>query len=170
MNVVLVLRLLHIILGVFWAGAIFFLVLFLAPALGRVGPEGRKVMAQLDRARFFEVMPLVALVTILSGAWLMWIGSGGFRPLYFTSRWGLTLTAGAIAAIVAFGVGTAIMRPTSKRLLALGPRVAAAPSDDERERLGAEVGALRRRARTASLWVAGLLLIAVVAMAGARYL
>jgi hypothetical protein len=170
MSVVLVLRLVHIILGVFWAGSIFFLVLYLAPALGRLGPDGGKVMAQLDRARFFEVMPLVALVTILSGAWLMWIGSGGFGTLYFTSRWGLSLTVGALAALAAFVIGTAVMRPASKRLLALGPRVAAAASDEERQRLGAEVGALGRRARVASLWVAGLLLIAVAAMAGARYL
>ena len=170
MTVALVLRLVHIVLGVFWAGTIFFLVLYLAPAIGRVGPDGGKVLAQISGARFFEVMPLVALVTILSGLWLMWILSGGFAAAFFASPWGLALTVGGAASVVAFLIGTMVMRPTTRRLLELGPRLGAATSEEERRALDAEMVGLRRRSRTASRWVAVLLLVAVAGMAAARYL
>ncbi|NIQ59859.1 MAG: hypothetical protein GWN71_42990 [Gammaproteobacteria bacterium] len=169
MTLALVLRVIHIVLGVFWAGAVFFLVLFLAPAVGRVGPDGGKVMAEIDRARFLEVMPILALVTILSGVWLMWIVSGGFAGAFFSSGWGQSLTVGGAAALVAFLIGTLRMRPATKRVLGLGPQMAAATSDEERARLGAEMQALRKRARKASVWVAWLLLVAVAGMAAARY-
>lgn len=170
MSIALALRLIHIVLGVFWAGTIFFLVLYLAPAIGRVGPDGGKVLAQISGARFFEVMPAVALLTILSGLWLMWILSGGFAASFFASHWGLALTVGGAASVVAFVVGTVIMRPTTLRLLDLGPRLGAATSEEERQRLGEEIAALRKRSRTASRWVAVLLLVAVAGMAAARYL
>jgi uncharacterized membrane protein len=169
-SIALVLRLIHIVLGVFWAGTLFFLVLFLAPAMGRAGPDAGKVMIQINKARFFEIMPLAALITILSGVWLMWILSDGFGALFFASRWGMTLTVGGVAALVAFIIGTMVMRPTTLRLLDLGPRMAASSSDEERQSLGAEMEALRSRSQTASRWVALLLLVAVAAMAGARYL
>lgn len=170
MSIALVLRLIHIVLGVFWAGTLFFLVLFLAPALGRVGPDAGKVMVQMNRARFFEIMPLAALITILSGLWLMWILSDGFDAAFFSSRWGLTLTVGGSCALLAFLIGTVVMRTATLRLLALAPRMAAAASDEERSALGAQMEALRRRSRTSSLWVAALLLVAVASMAAARYL
>ena len=170
MSLTLVLRLIHIVLGVFWAGVIFFLVLFLAPALRRVGPDAGKVMAEIDRARFFEVMPVVALITILSGVWLMYLVSGGFDGAFFASRWGLALSVGGAAAIVAFVIGTAIMRPTTKRMLELAPRMAQAETDEDRDRFTAEMMALRGRSRRASVWVAWLLLIAVAGMAVASYL
>ena len=170
MSIALALRLIHVVLGVFWAGTIFFLVLYLAPAIGRAGPDGGKVLAQISGARFFEVMPLVALLTILSGLWLMWILSGGFGAAFFTSRWGLALTLGGAASLVAFVVGTMVMRPTTLRLLDLGPRLAASTSEEERQKLGEEMAALRYRSRTASRWVAVLLLVAVAGMAAARYL
>jgi uncharacterized membrane protein len=170
LSIPLVLRLVHIILGVFWAGTVFFLVLFLAPAMGRVGPDSGKVMVQINKARFFEIMPLAALITILSGTWLMWIDSNGFGAPFFGSHWGVSLTVGGVAALMAFLVGTLIMRPATLRMLALGPRLGAAQSDEERGALGAQMDVLRRRSRTSSVWVAWLLLLAVAAMAGARYL
>ncbi|MDX1675450.1 MAG: hypothetical protein R3314_11705 [Longimicrobiales bacterium] len=169
MTLTLMLRLIHIILGVFWAGVIFFLVLFLGPAVRRSGPGGGRVMAEINRARFFEVMPVVALVTILSGAWLLWLLSGGFEAAFMGTPWGISLSVGAVAAVVAFVIGVFVMRPATTRMLELGPMMAAASSDEERQAIGAELAPLRKRSRTASLWVAWLLLIVVATMAVARY-
>ena len=169
MALTLVLRLIHIILGVFWAGAIFFLVLFLAPAVQRAGPGGGKVMGEINEARFFQIMPLVALVTILSGAWLLWILTGGFEPDFMGSPWGISLSVGALAAIIAFVIGVFVMRPATTRIMEFGPQMAAAASDEERQAISAELAPLRKRSRTAGIWVAWLLLIAVATMAIARY-
>ena len=162
------LRIIHIGGGVFWAGAVLFLAFFLAPAVGRAGPEGGRVMQELQRARLMLVLPAVALLTILSGAWLLWIMSGGFSARFFRSGYGISLSIGAAASIVAFIIGLTVMRPAQLRIGALGPRIAGA-AGEERTRLGAAVARLRTRAGRASVAMAWLLIVAVVTMAAARY-
>lgn len=169
MSVSLVLRVVHILFGVFWAGVVFFLVSFLQPAVGRAGPEGGKVMAELNRAQFFTWMPIIALVTILSGAWLMWIDSAGLSGAFFATAWGMSLSTGAVAAIIGFVIGLVVMRPASTRMFEIGGRMATA-SPEEKQALMAEMGQLQQRAGTAARAVAVLLLIAVSTMAAAQVL
>lgn len=169
MDVALVLaRLLHIVLGAFWVGALLFNAIFLLPALGDIGPDAAKVGAGLQRRRLMTVMPIVALLTILSGFWLYWRVSGGFASGYMGSPQGQTLGAGAVATLVAWVIGLAVVRPSMNRVGELGQRIAqAAPT--EREALLAEVAAARQRSTTSGRWVAGLLTLALAAMAVARY-
>jgi hypothetical protein len=169
MSVTLLLRVIHILFGVFWAGVVFFMVSFLQPAVGRAGPEGGKVMAELNRARFFTWMPLIALVTILSGGWLMWGTSSGFEGAFFASRWGVSLSIGAVASLVAFGIGAAVMRPASARMFEIGGQMAKA-APENRQALMAEMAGIQKRAGKAARWMAALLLIAVITMAAARAL
>lgn len=162
------LRIIHIGGGVFWVGSILFLAFYLAPAIGRAGPDGGRVMQELQKGRIMQVLPVVALLTILSGAWLFWIMSAGLSPRFFRSGYGIALTVGAVATIVAYVIGLAVMRPAQLRMGALAPRMAEAP-EDERARLGAEMARLRSRSGRASRVIAGLLILAVVTMAVARY-
>ena len=162
------LRIIHIGSGVFWAGALFFLAFFLAPAVGRAGPEGGRVMQELQKGRVMLVMPAVALLTILSGAWMMWTLSDGLHPRFFRSGYGISLSIGATASILAFLAGVVVMRPAQQRMGELGPRIAVAP-DDERAGLAAEMEKLRTRANRTTRAVAWLLIVAVVTMAMARY-
>ncbi len=169
MDVPLVLaRLLHIVLGVFWAGTLIFNALFLIPAVRDAGPEGAKVAAGLMRRRFFEILPAVAGLTILSGFWLYWRASLGFQPAYMRSSTGMTYGFGAAAAILAFVLGVTIMRPAILRAAALSQAAAAAPSSDREAQL-AKAQALRLRGAQAARIVAGLLAIATAAMAVGRY-
>ena len=63
-----VLRLVHILGGIFWLGSGLFTTFFLIPALGRAGPAAAgPVMGALQQRRLFTVLPVVALLTILSG-------------------------------------------------------------------------------------------------------
>ncbi|MBW3553892.1 MAG: hypothetical protein KY466_10290 [Gemmatimonadetes bacterium] len=163
------LRIIHIGSGVFWAGSLLFLAFFLAPAMGRAGPDGGRVMQELQKARLMHVMPVVALLTILSGAWMMWTLSGGLHARFFRSGYGISLTIGAAASILAFIIGLAVMRPTQLRIGELAGRMAGA-MDDERPRLGAEMTRLRTRAARATLATAWLLIVAIVTMAAARYI
>ncbi len=162
------LRIIHIGSGVFWAGSLIFLVFFLAPAVARAGPEGGRVMQELQKTRLAQVMPAVALLTILSGAWMMWTLSGGMHPRFFRSGYGISLSIGAAASIIALIIGVAVMRPAQMRMGELGPRMADA-TDDERVRLGAEMSRLQTRTARLSQAVAWLLIVAVVTMAAARY-
>src|SRR5438034_5087899 len=64
----ILLRVIHILSGVFWAGATFFLVGFLQPVVAASGPEGGRLMQRLtSQKRFQMAMPVAAGLTILSG-------------------------------------------------------------------------------------------------------
>ncbi len=163
----ILLRLLHIGLGVFWVGAIVFNTLFLVPAIRDAGPDGAKVAAGLMKRRFMDITPVVAIVTIISGLWLYWRASGGFQPAYVHSPMGGALAVGGLLAIVGFAVGIAVMRPSMLKAAALA-RGAASSAD--KESVMEEAQRLRLRAQGAGRWVAALLSLSVAAMAVARYL
>lgn len=165
-GLMVVLRLTHIVLGVFWAGTIFFMVTFVQPVLGESGPEAGRFMQRLRKRGFFEIVPLAAFLTILSGVLMLWQLSGGFSSEWMGTPTGVSLSLGGTAAIVAFVIGMAVMRPSALKLLdtaaALGPE---GPTADQQR----QMEALRRRGGLAAQSVAVLLLVAVAAMAIARY-
>src|SRR2546428_10029134 len=62
----ILLRVIHILSGVFWAGATFFLVGFLQPVVAASGPEGGRLMQRLtSQKRFQMAMPVAAGVATL---------------------------------------------------------------------------------------------------------
>jgi hypothetical protein len=163
-----VMRLLHVGLGVFWAGTLIFTAWFLFPAMRDAGPDGAKVGAQLMRRNFVNIMPIVALITILSGVWL-YLKNMNLGPAWAQSRTGMAIGIGAVAAVLAFGVGVAIVRPSMLKAARLG-QAAASQSGADQQRSLADAQALRARAGKAGGVVALLLLVTVVTMAVARYL
>jgi len=166
---VVLLRIIHVLCGVFWAGALMFAVIFLEPSIRASGSEGAKVMRALIQRNYLTVVPLVAAITILSGLWLMWIVSGGFSAEWFKSGTGMTLTAGSLVAFAAFMVGVHVLRPSVLRIGPLAQVAAEAPAGRKKEAMLAQVQRLRRRAMVSGRWVAALLAVAVVAMAAGRY-
>jgi len=163
-------RVLHVVLGVFWAGTLVFNALFLGPAVGEAGPDGAKVMGGIIRRRFMDIMPLVALVTILTGLWMYWQHAGGFRGGWAGSPMGIGFGSGGVLAIIAFVIGVAILRPAMSQIGQLAARAGQSADAAERETLMSQVAALRKRATTAGRWVAALLAVATALMGIARYL
>ena len=168
MGELLVLRLVHVLGGTFWVGTALFNLFFLMPAIAPLGPTAGQVMAGLQRRRMMLVLPLVAIATILSGARLMWLGSGGLGARYLETRTGLTLTIAAAAATLSWLLGVAFIRPAMSRAASLGPAIASAP-EGERARLAAELEGIRRRAGVMNSIAVTLLVIAAAGMAVARY-
>ncbi len=163
----LVMRLVHILLGVFWVGTVLFTSVFLLPAARDAGPEAAKVIGGLGR-RISTVLPPIAGLTILAGLWLFWRVSGGFQPAFMRSGTGITFSLGGAAAIAALVIGVTVARPAMMRAGALAESAARAPAA-ERDGQLAEAQRLRLRAGAAGQVVAGLLILAVAAMALARY-
>ena len=164
----LVMRLLHVGLGVFWVGTMVFNALFLGPSIRDAGPDGAKVMGGLMRRRFMDVMPAVAILNILSGLWLYWKMSGGFQPAYMRSGAGMTFGTGGALAVIAFVIGVAVVRPSMLKAMALGPVIAQA-QPQEKDALMARAQSYRSKAMGAGKVVALLLGLAVAAMAVGRY-
>ena len=163
-SLTVILRIVHIGLGALWVGAMVFTTFFLGPAVRDAGPAGGKVMVALQRRGLMNVMPIIALLTILSGIGLVqhvWGGMG----VFMASRAGLTYAVGAVAALIAFILGIALLRPTMKRAAALAASLESTPSEE----VFAEVKRLRTRGAAAGHVTSWLLVLALGAMAVARY-
>jgi len=164
------LRLIHILGGVYWAGTIFFFVTFLEPSLSSLGPDGGKVMIRFFERGYLKLLPIVAIVTILSGLWLLWIVSGGFDRAWTGSASGIALSTGGTIAIIGFAVGMAVMRPAAARIWDIARKLPQETDETARNALMAEMGRLRSRSQFAVRVVFSLLVLAVGLMATARYL
>ena len=79
-------RLVHVLVGVFWAGTVIFNAWLLAPALKDSGPEGGKVMGNLAKRGLMVILPIAGILTILSGLWLYGHASAGWDASYMRSR------------------------------------------------------------------------------------
>jgi uncharacterized membrane protein len=166
----IVLRIIHVLGGIFWVGSALFTTFFLVPALGRLGPAAAgPVMGALQQRRLFTILPVVALLTIVSGVRLLQIMSAGFAAPYFASRMGQTFLWSGVAAVCAFLLSILVARPAAVRSGQLGASMATTPDADRAAR-SAEIEKLRRRTGLASMIAMVLLIGAATGMAVARYL
>jgi uncharacterized membrane protein len=166
----LVLRLVHILGGIFWVGSLMFTSFFLMPALGSSPAVAGQVMASLQKRRLFTFLPIVALLTILSGIRLLWIASVGFSDAYLSTPTGRTFSVSALAAIVAFLLSLLVSRPGFVRVGRLSATLATATDEAARQRISGEMQRISRRVAVANGIVAALLLSAAAGMATARYM
>jgi uncharacterized membrane protein len=165
-----VLRLVHVMGGIFWVGAMMYNTFFLMPAMTSAGPQASGAVSKGLMARhLFTVMPAVAILTMLSGLRLMQITSHGFTATWFQSRSGSTFAIGGLAAILGFVGGLLLARPTMMKMGATMAERAAAPAD-RHAALDSQIAALRSRGAIVNGVVSFLLLAAAAAMAVARYL
>ena len=166
----LVLRIVHVLGGIFWLGSGLFTSFFLIPALGRLGPAGAgPVMGALQQRRLFTILPIVAVLTILSGIRLLQIASAGFSAAYFDSHTGQTFLWSGVAAVIAFVLSLLVSRPAAVRLGQLSASLATMP-EAERAARSTEVERLRRRSGVSSTVAMILLVGSAIGMAVARYL
>jgi len=167
MSLVGVIRVIHVLLAVFWAGGMFFFVLFLEPSIRSLGPDGGKVMQALQQRSFLGVMLIVGAITLLTGFFVFWRLSAGFSGAMMRSAYAHSLLLGAAAGVVTLAIGFFVTRPSLARMGALAAGGQGGPPSPEAAR---ELDRLRARLRLAARTAAALLLLSVIAMAAARYL
>jgi uncharacterized membrane protein len=169
----LTLRLIHILGGIFWVGATLVLAGFLLPTLRAVGPDGGRFMQHVMQQRRLQVYLGVAMgLTILSGLGMYWRLSVLSHGALANSRMGVALGVGALSAIVAAVVGAVVSQPAGRKLGALGQRMQQAQAAGERPSPAqlAELQALQTRIARALTAITALLVLSAAAMAMARYL
>jgi uncharacterized membrane protein len=168
-SMILLMRLVHIISGVVWTGALVFIAWLLLPATRASGPAGGSIMQQLVRVQRLPAFLVAAmLLTILSGLVLYRHDSVAFGSGWMRTGSGMTFSAGAAFALLAAIIGASVSNPAAKRLSALGAAVQATGSQPTTEQ-AAEIGRLQTRLFRVSRTIAVLLLLATAAMAIARY-
>jgi uncharacterized membrane protein len=167
---IVVLRLIHVLGGIFWVGSALFTTFFLLPALAQAGPAAGTIMAGLQQRRLMILLPLAALLTIASGLRLLWITSTGFTAAYFSTPSGRAYALSGLAAIVGFLLALAVARPAGVRAAQLAAPRSPAGGSPMSDDMVAEVAKLRRRAAVSGAVVTLLVTVAAAGMAVARYL
>lgn len=171
MDLVLILaRIVHVGGAMLWFGGAIVGAFFLQPTAAALGASAQPFMEHLMRRRRMGVyFPIVAGLTIVSGAILYWRDSGGLQAAWITSGPGIAFTIGGLAAVSTFVGG----------MLLIGPAIAAQgavqaelvrgdgiPTEAQRARLVGAEGKLRLANRIDL----PLLVIAALTMAVGRYL
>ncbi|HEY4101326.1 MAG TPA: hypothetical protein VGM20_10680 [Gemmatimonadales bacterium] len=169
MATLIILRIVHIGCGVFWAGGVLFMNFLVGPSLAATGPDGIRVVQEMNRRHYFDVVLTTGLLTILAGLELVNRDSAGFTPSWFRSPFGSGIAAGMIAAIIAFLIGVIVIKPTMVRMSKLGAEMAQSPAE-ARGAFMPRIDALRSRLKASGMVGSIFMIIAVLAMATARYL
>lgn len=163
-----VLRIVHLLSGVFWVGAAMFVFFFLEPAVAKSGPAGGQVMGTLAGSKMPLTMMGTSTLVVLSGLLLYWRNSNGFDADWISTRTGLAFTIGGIAGLLAWMEGFVVHLPLQIKMKKLGEQIMAAgvaPSPEQMK----EGDALRHKLKHAAMWSVILLVVAVLGMAVARY-
>jgi uncharacterized membrane protein len=168
-TLIIVLRLIHILAGIFWVGTTLFLAFFLAPALGSAGPAAGPVMGGLQRRGMMTALPVSALLTLGSGIWLYQLVSGGSIAAFMRSSVGATLAGSGTLALLAFMLGMAVARPAALAAVRLNQELGTVTDDAERARRQEQLRALQRRNAVVTRVVSVMLIAAAAGMAVARY-
>ncbi|HET6846549.1 MAG TPA: hypothetical protein VFH29_06920 [Anaerolineales bacterium] len=162
---IITLRLLHILAGVFWVGAALINAFFLAPTIAATGEAGTKFMAHLiGQARLSVRVTVASYVTVLAGAALYWIDSQGLTSPWQSSGPGIGFGLGALAALVGFGTGQMVGKSLTT-INQIVSKVQGAPTPDQ----VAALTRARKRLATSSAISTGSLIVALAFMATARY-
>src|SRR5262249_52994800 len=164
----LVLRFLHIMSGVFWVGGSLFAARFLMPSLKAAGPAAGPVLAELGKRRMPVAMMGASLVNVASGIWMMMLASGGAPGVWMRSPMGRTLGIGGGLAILAVILGMAVPTPTNAKMVGISAAArqrGGPPTPQE----AAELERLQARSALTAMIVSVLLILATTAMAVARY-
>jgi uncharacterized membrane protein len=165
----IVLRLIHILTGAFWAGALFFVAGFLVPSANVSGPAGAVMMRQVMGVRKFPVfVGIAATLTVLSGLTMYWHNTSISAGSFARSRGGMTYGLGGLAALITFVIAVAVVAPTGEKILKLGAAIQAGDTAPTPAQIN-EVGALQNKIEFASRLGASFMVITLVAMAIGRY-
>ncbi len=166
----LVFRVLHIGAGVAWAGSVFLFVVMIQPSAAAIGPAaGPFMMEMLGRRKLVSWLLSLGGTTVVAGLLLYWRDANGLDGLgaFLSSRFGLALTIGATAAIAAFLIGLLGTRPNARRLLDLSSR--AASGGPPAPAVMQDIASVQARLKVLAQVALALIVVAVVAMATARY-
>ena len=162
---IVVLRLIHIVAGVFWVGGSVITTLFISPAAAATGEAGHQFIVRLVRnLSFSQRFAAAAGVTVLAGGALYWIDSHGLSSAWMFTAPGWGFALGALFAMVGFALGIRVGRIT-RQLAATISSIQGRPTEGQI----LELDRAQRQAFRLRIVQDTLLIIALACMGTARY-
>src|SRR6476659_6192114 len=128
----LVVLILHALCGALWVGVAVFSAMFLTPAARDLGPDGMKIMLALRKRGFVAFIPVIAVVTVLSGIWLYWRFTAGFSAEVTHSRTGMAYGIGGAFGLLGLIIGGAVLSRSIAQAMKLGTEAASLPDGPDR--------------------------------------
>jgi hypothetical protein len=164
----LILRLTHILGGIFWAGSAFLMAGFIAPTMRATGREGGRFIQHMMLDRRLPVFLGIAMgLTVVSGITMYARLAAATHGTWASTRPGIAYGVGGLAAILGAVVGALFSGAAGRRLAQVGQSVGAGSPSAEQQ---AEIARLQARIGLGTRLAAALLVVAAGAMAVARYL
>ena len=158
------LRIIHIVAGIFWVGGTIVMTFFFGPTIDVIGEAGQKFMAHLvNNLKFSNRMAAASALTILAGMILYGLDARG-GSAWVRSNFAIGLGIGAVFALIGFVSGMLISR-TLKAMARLGSQIQGKPSPNQLR----QMQALQKRQATVSMISTWSIILATVFMAIARY-
>jgi uncharacterized membrane protein len=159
------LRIIHIVAGVFWVGGSIVMTFFVGPTIGAIGEPGQKFMSHLvNNLKFSNRMAAASGLTILAGLILYGLDARA-GSAWLRSSFAIGLGIGAVFALIGFVSGMLIGR-TIKAMAQLGAQMQGKPSPNQLT----QMQVLQKRQATVSMISTWSIILATVFMAVARYL
>ncbi len=163
----IVLRIIHVLGGDYWAGATFFMLALPQPDVSSLAAD--KLPQRVQRYNRAGMSGgLAAILTLIPGLLLYWRVTGGLSLSQITTGQGLTLTVGALAGISAFLIGALVIGQQDHKMVAIADDLEASGETPSPEQMD-ELRAAERTLSKGTLWASILLVIAVLAMASFQF-
>jgi hypothetical protein len=156
----MVLRIVHVIFGIYIAGSYLFMVPILEPRLKRLGPA---IQSSVMRALMPILTPIngISFIVIIgTGVAITLIMRSGALNTLFVTAWGWAIIIGLVATVAAGVVGFGFLMPRGIRM-----DKGRAPTPDE----GKQLERLSAKVETLSRVNLVLIVIALATMVAARY-
>src|SRR5512139_4036595 len=123
----LILRFIHIVASVCWAGGAFIFFLFVEPTAKALAPTGMQFVQHMVTKRRFSIFMVVSsTLTLLSGALLLWERGHGHWLDYVQTGPGLGFVLGSIVGIIVYFIGMFGVNPRAVKLAKIGGEIQAA--------------------------------------------
>jgi len=165
----IVLRFVHVIASVCWAGGGFIFFLFVEPTAKSMAPMGMQFIQHMTVKRRFSIFMVVSsTLTVLSGALLVWQAASGQWLAWIKTGPGLGFALGSLVGVVVYCVGMFMVNPRALRLAQIGQEIQAAGGPPTPQQ-GAELQRLDKEMSTYSLIDFVLVALSLALMATARY-
>ena len=165
----IVLRLVHVVSSLCWAGGGFVTFLFLEPTAKDLEPTGMQFLQHMVGKRRFNMFMVVnSTLTVLSGALLIWQFTGGNLSAYMSTGPGLGFALGSLVGIAVYFVGMFGVGPRAGKLAKIGDAIQLAGGPPTPEQV-AEIQKLDKEMSMYSKIDFWMVALSLALMATARY-
>ena len=167
-TLMIILRTIHILSGVFWVGFAIFNIVFLQPTIRAIGAEGQKTFQYLMRqTKLMTTVYVAATLTTITGI-IQYGYVSHLQTAFLASGWGMVLTLGSVSGIIAWFIAIFMIRNLFNSIGKVGQEIQASSGAPDSELMAKMTGLVSKLGLVGKTALA-VMIISTIGMAAARY-